>query len=71
MNLQQSSSPVVPWVDSTNYDLYVTIGNAFFTGATANSYAANTTNCYNRTMYVIYKSTLTYQWRLYYGSFED
>lgn len=70
MRLKQSTTPPTkPWVDTKNYTDYLKIGNAYFKGAQTNQFAANTTNCFNRTLYVIYKQLYIYQWRLYYGSF--
>ena len=62
---------MTPWIDRTMEQEIQLYGIAFLRGSTANQYAANATNCFNRTLYTIYRQTLLLQWRLHYGSFED
>lgn len=46
-------------------------GGAFLQGANANSYAANSTNCFNRILNVWFFELPLIQWRYYYGNFDD
>jgi hypothetical protein len=52
-------------------DLARKYGGAFLTGAQANNYAANSTNCFNRAINFWFSELPTLEWRYYYGSFDD
>ena len=52
-------------------DLAKKYGGAFLTGAQANNYAANATNCFNRVINFWFSELTTLEWRYYYGSFDD
>jgi hypothetical protein len=48
-----------------------TYGNVFLKALQADSFAANTTNCYNRFVYFYYYEVPLLQIRYYYGDSED
>lgn len=68
---QSIVSFITTYTDPSLLALAQSYGTAFLTGATANSYAANSTNCFNRVLNLWFNEVPLMEWRYYYGTFQD
>ena len=60
-----------PYTNPTLETYAVQYGSSFLSGANANTYAANSSNCYSRILNSYFTEVPLLQWRYFYGAFDD